>query len=379
MCSTPIQALIRPCVQRIVPYSPGKPTREVQEELGPIEVVKLASNENPLGPSPQAIEAMCRAASEVHIYPDPACTELTRALARKWDVDPDGVVVGRGSDELIHMLGLAFVNPGDEVVYSDPPFSLYPFTADLMDAKHVPVPAVNFKHDLRGFAEAITDRTKLVFIANPYNPTGTINTAEEVAELMERVPDTCIVVFDEAYYEYVDDPAYPDTLQYVREGRRVVVLRTFSKAYALAGLRIGYGLMPPEIAQALRQVREPFNVSSLAQAAALASLADEEQVVRSRKMVLEGREYLYRELDKLGLEYVPTRANFIFIDAGVDSRALFNELMRRGVTVRTGDIFGYPTYIRTTIGTPEQNERFIAALVQALQALGVPIRGRGVE
>lgn len=369
MAQTPIEQLMRPCVRQIVPYSPGKPTREVQEELGPIEVVKLASNENPLGPSPRAVEAIRQAAEEVYVYPDPVCADLTRALAEKWAVDPDGVIIGRGSDEVIHMLGLAFVNPGEEIIYSDPPFALYPFTAYLMDARHVRVPAADFKHDLRAFADAITDRTKLIFIANPYNPTGTINTAEEVAEFMDRVPDTCVVVFDEAYYEYVDDPAYPDTLEYVREGRRVVVLRTFSKAYALAGLRIGYGLTTAEVAAALKQVREPFNVSSVAQAAALASLADPEQVERSRQMVLEGRDYLYRQLDELGLRYVPTRANFIFIDAGVDCRALFDEMMRRGVTVRTGDIFGYPTFIRVTIGTAEQNQRFISALTDALEAV----------
>jgi len=368
--STPIEKLARPCIQRIVPYSPGKPTREVQAELGPIDVVKLASNENPLGPSPKAIEAMTAALAEVYVYPDPACAELTAALAEKWSVPAEGILIGRGSDEVIHMLGLAYLNPGDEVLYADPPFALYPLTTDLLDAVHVPIPCRDFRHDLEAFAEAITERTKLVFIASPHNPTGTINTAEEVERFLEQVPDHCIVVFDEAYYEYVDDPAYPDTLRYVREGRRVAVLRTFSKAYALAGLRIGYGMTTPEVAGPMLKVRQPFNISTVAQVAALASLADHEQVERSRKMVAEGREWLYGQLDRLGLPYVRSQANFVFFDSKVDSRLLFEELMRRGVTVRTGDIFGYPTYVRVSIGTAEQMRRFLGALEEALAALG---------
>lgn len=367
---TPIEKLARPSIQRIVPYSPGKPTREVQAELGPIDVVKLASNENPLGPSPKAIEAMAAALADVYVYPDPLCTDLTAALAKKWNVPAEGILIGRGSDEVIHMLGLAYLNPGDEVIYAAPPFALYPLTTDMMDAVHVRVPCRDFRHDLAAFADAITERTKLIFIASPHNPTGTINTAEEVEDFLERVPDHCIVVFDEAYYEYVDDPAYPDTLRYVREGRRVAVLRTFSKAYALAGLRIGYGMTTPEIAGPMVKVRQPFNISTIAQVAALASLADDEQVLRSRKMVIEGRRWLYAQLDRLGLPYVESQGNFVFFDAKVDSHALFNELMRRGVTVRTGDIFGYPTYVRVSIGTPEQMQRFVGALEEALAALG---------
>jgi histidinol-phosphate aminotransferase len=374
-----IEALMRPSLHHIVPYSPGKPNREVQEELGPIEVVKLASNENPLGPAPRAVEAIRRAATEAHIYPDPECRDLVAALAAKWQVEAEGIVVGRGSDEVIHMLGLAFVNPGEEVVYSDPPFALYPLTTDLMAGAHVRIPARAFRHDLEAFAAAITERTKLVFISNPYNPTGTINTAAEVNRFLEQVPESCIVVFDEAYYEYVEAPDYPDCLAYVRQGRRVVVLRTFSKAYGLAGLRIGYGLTTPEVAHALKRVREPFNVAGIAQAAALAALSDAEHVERSRRMVSEGRRYLYAHLDRLGLRWIPSEANFVFFDAGVNSRLLLQELMRRGVTVRTGDIFGYPTYVRVTVGTREQNERFIEALQEALAVLRAPGEAMGTS
>jgi len=356
-----ISDLIRNSIKQITPYSPGKSSREVKEELGLDEVTKLASNENPLGPSPQAIEAMQQAASEVYFYPDPLCQDLTAALAEKWDVDPDCIVVGRGSDEIIHMMGLAFVNPGEEIIYSDPWFAMYPITAALMDAQAVTIRHRDFTHDLEAMAGAITDKTKLIFISNPYNPTGTIVTAAQVGDFMEALPDHVIVGFDEAYYEYVDDPNYPNCLDYVREGRKVVVLRTFSKAYGLAGLRIGYGIAPPEVATALKQVREPFNVSGISQVAALASLEDD-QVQRSFQLVQDGKQYLYEQFEQMGLSYVPTQANFIFVDVGIDSRKCFDELMRRGVTVRTGDIFGTPTHIRVTIGTMEQNRKFIEAL-----------------
>ncbi|MGD9519541.1 MAG: histidinol-phosphate transaminase [Armatimonadota bacterium] len=372
----PIDAIVRANLQRIVPYSPGKPTREVQEELGIREVVKLASNENPLGPSPKAIEAMRVAAPEAHIYPDSASAELTAALAEKWDTDPEGIVVGRGSDEVIHMLGLAFVSPGDEVIYSDPSFALYPLTTDLLDGVSVQIPARDFTHNLEAFADAITPRTRLIFISNPYNPTGTIVTAEQVGKFMERVPDTCVVVFDEAYFEYVESPRYPRALDYVREGRRAIVLRTFSKAYGLAGLRVGYGMTTPEIAEPLKRVRAPFNVAGIAQVAALAALSDPEHVERSVRMVSEGRQYLYTECKRLGLRWVPSEANFVFIDAGVDSCWLFDQLMRRGVTVRTGDIFGHPTFIRVTVGTPGENKIFISALEEVLSAQ-VPRQGLG--
>ncbi len=283
-------------------------------------------------------------------------------MAEKWEVDPAGILVGRGSDEIIHMMGLAFVNPGEEIIYSDPWFAMYPITAALMDAQAVTIRHRDFTHDLEAMAAAITDRTKLVFISNPYNPTGTIVTAQQVGEFMQAIPDHVIVGFDEAYYEYVDDPDYPDCLDYVRAGRKAVVLRTFSKAYGLAGLRIGYGIAPPDVATALKQVREPFNVSGISQVAALASLADPDQVQRSFQLVQDGKQYLYEQFEQMGLEYVPTQANFIFADVEIDSRKCFDELMRRGVTVRTGDIFGLPTYIRVTIGTMEQNRKFIEAL-----------------
>ncbi len=358
--------LTRPTISRIVPYSPGKSSAEVMKELGLTEVTKLASNENPLGPSPKAIEAIQQAASEVFFYPDPQCIGLTARLAELLAVDPECIIVGRGSDEVLHMMGLAFVNPGENILYAGPPFAIYPFTARLMDAEEIMVPHNQFRHDLPAMAEAVTEKTKLIFISNPYNPTGTIVSADEMADFMQAIPDHVVVGFDEAYFEYADDESFPDTLQYVREGRNCVVLRTFSKAYGLAGLRIGYGIAPLEIVRALKQVREPFNVNCIAQAAALASLDDPDQVTRSVENNRIGREYLYEQFEALGLEHVATQANFIFVDVGMDSQECFDELMRRGVTVRTGDIFGLPSFIRVTIGTPEQNERFITALTEVL-------------
>lgn len=361
------QDLMRETIKRIVPYSPGKSSADVMKELGIERVVKLASNENPLGPSPLAVEAIRDLAEGVFVYPDPEALELTDALAEMLEVDPQTIIVGRGSDEVIHMLGLAFVDEGSNIVFANPPFALYPMTARLMGAEERVIDARDYRHDLEAMAAAVDERTKLLFISNPYNPLGSIVTADEVDALMAAVPDTCIVVFDEAYFEYIDDPAYPDTLQYVREGARCIVLRTFSKAWGLAGLRVGYGVAPVDITNVLKQVREPFNVGIIAQAAALASLRDPEQVRRSFENNCAGIDYLCGQFDEMGLEYVPTQANFIMVDIGMDSVECFDALMRRGVTVRTGEIFGMPTWIRVTIGTPEQNATFIAALREVLE------------
>ncbi len=356
------QDLMRETIKRIIPYSPGKSSAEVMAELGIEKVTKLASNENPLGPSPLAVAAMRELADGVFVYPDPQCVELTNALSERLDVPAETIVVGRGSDEVLHMLGLGFVNEGENLVYSTPPFAMYPITARLMGAEERAVDHRDFRHDLDAMADAIDEKTKLVFVCNPYNPLGTIVTADEVDAFMDRVPDTCIVVFDEAYFEYVDDPAYPDTLEYVREGRRCAVLRTFSKAWALAGLRVGYGVMPEDIATVVKQVREPFNVGIMAQAAAVASLQDPDQVPRSVANNRAGREYLYAQFEEMDLEFVPTQSNFVMVNVGIDSVECFDALMRHGVTVRTGDIFGLETWIRVTIGLPEENERFIEAL-----------------
>lgn len=358
--------LVRPCVNSLTPYVPGKPIDEVRREFGLTDIIKLASNENPLGPSPLAVEAIRAAAADVRLYPDNDCFALRQALSAELEIPAGQILLGHGSDELIHNLGLAFVCPGDEVMMCCGPFSQYEFTAKLMDARPVQVPLKDWGYDLEAMAAQLTERTKLIFLGSPNNPTGTIVRRAELAAFLQALPETAVLVMDEAYYEYVDDPDYPDSLAQVREGKRVVVLRTFSKAYALAGLRMGYGATTPELAAALEAVREPFNVSSLAQAAAVASLADPEQVPRTKRLNDAAKETFYQGFAALGLRYTPSYANFVWVDVGRDCKQVFQELLRVGVIVRTGDIFGAPTHIRVSTGRPEENARFLAALGQVL-------------
>ncbi|HID07635.1 MAG TPA: histidinol-phosphate transaminase, partial [Armatimonadetes bacterium] len=274
---------------------------------------------------------------------------------------------GRGSDEILLHAALAFLEPDDEVVYAHPSFVMYKFLSTLMGAQQSIVPLRNYTHDLEAMAAHVTQRTKIVFIANPNNPTGTIVTEPDVRRFLDSLPPDVLVIFDEAYYEYVDDSAFPRTLDYVREGRSVLVLRTFSKIYGLAGLRIGYGFAPPEVASYIARVREPFNVSSIAQVAAEAALMDDEHVEKSRAVINEGKRMLYMAFDELGLSYVPTQANFIFVDLHRDSREVFQKLLKCGIIIRTGDIFGLTTHARITIGKPEENERLITALQEILK------------
>lgn len=359
--------LARSNVLQMVPYSPGKPIEEVKRELGLTEVIKLASNENPLGPAPKALQAVRRVLEEMHFYPDGSAYNLRMALARFYEIPPDYVMVGNGSDELIHFIGLAFLNPGDEVVIAHPSFVRYEAAAQLNNAILHKVPLTpDYRHDLRAMRSRVNERTKLVFIANPNNPTGTLVYRQEVETFLRDLPDHLIVVLDEAYYEYVDHPDYPHTLPYVLEGRNLILLRTFSKAYGLAGLRVGYGIARPELLDPLHRVREPFNVNSLAQVAAVAALEDQEHVQRTRELNRQGLEFLYRFCERLGLEYIPSWANFVMINVGRDSCEVFRALLQRGVIVRSGEIFDMPTFLRVNTGTPEQNERFAQALVEVL-------------
>lgn len=361
---------IPPHVSRLKPYVPGKPIEEVQREYGLTDIVKLASNENPLGPSPKAIAAIQGALGSLALYPDASCFALVNALSAHLEVPTDHLIVGNGSDEIIHYLGVAFVRPGDEVLTGDPSFLRYEAAAVLNEAEFVLTPLQNQTFDLEALANRITPKTRLIFIANPNNPTGTMVGRAAMERFLDRVPEHVIVVLDEAYFEYVDDLDYPNGLDYVRQGRNVVVLRTFSKIYALAALRVGYGVARPEITQALHQVREPFNVNSLAQAAALASLEDPDQVVRSRTLNSQQREYLYGEFRRLGLPYVETQANFVIVDVDRPARPVFQALLQRGVIIRSGDVLGLPTHLRATIGRPEDNQRFIRELEAVLNADG---------
>ena len=360
-------ALVRQSILKLKPYVPGKPIEEVKRELGlpaDFKIIKLASNENVLGPSPAAIEAMKNAAPGVWLYPDDTCFNLKAALSNFWKLNPDYFVIGNGSDEIIHFLGQAFLDSarGDEVIFADPSFVQYKACALMADCPFHAVPLTpDYRHDLAAMKAKVNPRTKLIFIANPNNPTGTTVTRAEFENLLDGLPPHVVVVLDEAYDEYVATPDSPRALDYI-EQHNVVALHTFSKAYALAGLRVGYGLGRPDLMQFLAQVRGPFNVNMLAQVAAIAGLADQDHIARSVEVNAAGRAQLGAAFDEMGLTYVPSQANFVLVNIGVDSQSVFNDLLRAGVIVRTGTPFGMPDWVRVTVGTSEMNEKFVAAL-----------------
>jgi histidinol-phosphate aminotransferase len=358
-----------PWLRDLVSYEPGKPIEDVARELGlqPHEIIKLASNENPLGPSPKALAAMREMLERSHFYPDGGGYYLREAIAAKTGLKRENVILGCGSNEIIEFIGKAFLNPGDDVVVARHGFVVYKLMATLFGARTIEVPDPNFAHDLDGMLAAITPQTKEVFIANPNNPTGTLLSQAEIDRFMARVPEQVVVVFDEAYYEFLPDP--PDTLQYVHAGRNVVVLRTFSKIQGLANLRIGYGLAKPELIDVLQKTRQPFNANGIAQAGALAGILDDEHQTKTREITIEGREFLQREFTAMGLEFVPSHANFVLVKVG-DGKAVFQALLRRGVIVRDMNSYGLPEWIRVSVGTMPQNERFLADL-KALPNLAI--------
>ncbi len=355
---------IHPDIQSLNPYVPGKPVDELQRELGLARVIKLASNENPIGPSPKAVASLAEGHDSLHRYPDGGGYRLRHAIADRWKVASDQVVLGNGSDEILGLLARAFLAPGDEAVMADHTFVIYKMEVTAAHGKPVAVPLVNWTHDLDAMAQAITPRTRLLFVCNPNNPTGTMVNADAVSRLMDRVPQDVVVVFDEAYFEYVRDSQFPDTIGYVKEGKNVIVLRTFSKIYGLAGLRIGYGITTPEIANILNRVRPPFNANSLAQRAALAALEDDDHVAISRAVNAAGMEQVGRGLKRLGFEPIPSETNFLYFDVKRDGRQVFESLLREGIIVR--HIEG--TMLRVTIGQEEDNTAFLQALKRVLTA-----------
>ncbi len=358
----------RRCLDLIKPYEPGKPVEEVERELGLTGVLKLASNENPLGPSPASLKALEKVLHRLHYYPDGNCFHLKKSLSEKFGLTPEEIIIGNGTDELLALLTLAYVNPGDEAVTAHPTFSEYEFALRLMGGVPRPVPLVgeNFSFDWDALSAAINERTRLVFICSPNNPTGTTISRGQLDSFMAGLPPGVLVVLDHAYAEYVTEGSHPDGLDYIRQERPILVLRTFSKIYGLAGLRVGYGLAPAGVIADLNRVREPFNVNIPAQVAAVAALGDSAHLARSLALVEKGRRRLAEGFARMGLKAVPSGGNFLFVDLKTDSRKVFNRLLRRGVIVRSGDIFGYPTHIRVTCGTEEQNERFLAALEAVL-------------
>ncbi len=351
-------------IKSISPYVPGKPIEEVERELGITGTIKLASNENPLGPSPKAVAAVKKVLEGLNRYPDGSGFYLSQALAKKYGVDVNEIILGNGSNELIELVVRTFVQPGDEIVSADPSFVVYKMITQAAGGTNGIVPCKDMRHDLDAMAERITTKTKVVFIANPNNPTGTMNTKAEMDRFMQRVPDHVIVAVDEAYFEYVTHAEYPDSLDYLKEGKNILALRTFSKIYGLAGLRIGFGITTAEIAELMNKVRQPFNTNSLAQAGALAALADRKHVEKSIALNNEGKQLLYQSFQQLGISYIPTETNFIMFETALDARDVFNTLMRQGVIIRPMG----PKRLRVTIGLPEENKRFVAELEKIVKA-----------
>jgi histidinol-phosphate aminotransferase len=364
--SHPWETLANDHILGIAPYEPGKPIEELERELGITNVIKLASNENPLPPSERVLTALADALAHLNRYPDGSGYYLRQAVARRHGVTPDHVVLGNGSNDLIELVVRAFLRAGEEAVIPHPSFVVYPMIVQAVGGIRVVVTLKDQRLDLEAMARAITPMTKLVFIANPNNPTATIVTAEEVEDFMARVPDKVIVVFDEAYLEFAQGPDFPDSLSYVRQGRKVVTLRTFSKAASLAGLRVGYAIADPDCVSLLNRIRQPFNVNSLAQVAALAALQDESHILECLRMIEAGRHFLYEEFGAMGLKYTPSRANFILVDVGRSATDVFNWLLKEGVIVRPMTSFGMETCLRVTVGTPEENRRFVKALKKVL-------------
>jgi histidinol-phosphate aminotransferase len=360
-----IWELANPQLRELSVYEPGKPIEETARELGAEadEIIKLASNENPLGPSPKALAAMQAVVSGSHLYPDGGGYYLRQALASSLGVTRDHLILGAGSNEIIEFIGHAFLDRGDEIVTSEHAFVVYRLVAAVFGARTIEVASRNFGHDLEAMADAITPKTRVVFVANPNNPTGTLASQSEVDRFIERVPPEVVVVIDEAYFEYLDNP--PDSLRYIHAGRNVVALRTFSKIQGLASLRIGYGIARTELIQVLQKTRQPFNVTGMAQAAALASLSDDEHRLETKRITDAGRAYFEEEFTAMKLPFVPSVGNFVLVNVR-DGAKIFRALLERRIIVRALKGYKLGEWVRISIGTMEQNRRCMAALKEVL-------------
>jgi histidinol-phosphate aminotransferase len=361
-------SLFRPSIEALQPYQPGKPVEDVQRELGLDRVVKLASNEGPFGPFPAAREALERAAAELNRYPDGGSYRLHDALADRHGVDFAEVCVGAGADGCIDMLSQAVLDPGDAIVCGWPSFPSYVIYARKQGADTKLVPLADHRYDLDAVLEAVDATTKLVYVCHPNNPTGTMNSTDELDAFLDRVPEPVLTVIDQAYFEYIDREDYPDAIErYCKSGRRVVVLRTFSKIYGLAGLRVGYAVGPPDVCAAMAKVRRPFDITTPAQVAAVASIGDAAELARRREVNRSGLAQLESLLREHGLEPAPSVGNFVYVETGADATVLFDRLLHEGVIVRPLAGFGSPTAIRISVGTTEELEMLAAALSHVLQ------------
>ncbi|GAB4540352.1 MAG: histidinol-phosphate transaminase [Thermodesulfovibrionia bacterium] len=352
-----------------MPYVPGKPIEELERELGLKGAIKLASNENPLGPSPLTIKAMKNGLKGINRYPDGGCFYLREAISKRLGISGDEIIFGNGSNEVIELAVRTFLMPEDEAIMAHPSFIVYSMIVQSAGGKGIIVPLKDWRHDLDRMASMINERTKLIFIANPNNPTGTINTKDEMDPFIEGIPDGVLVVIDEAYHEYVTSKDYPDTMRYIRDGKDVLILRTFSKIYGLAGLRIGYGMAKADIINEMNKVRQPFNINTLAQLASISALEDDVHIIKSKEVNEKGKRFLYEEFNSMGVDFLPTEANFIYILLKRENaRLLYNELLKEGIIVRPMD----ESHIRVTIGLPTENKRFVIAL-KKLKDKGIEI------
>lgn len=353
-----IKKLVRKPVFSVKPYKPGKPIEEVKREFGLNRVYKMASNENALGPSPKAIAAIKKGLLNINRYPDGNCFYLKKALAKKFKLAPENLIIGNGSDEIIVLALRTFINQGDEVIIAEPTFLVYKIAATIVGAKIVSVPLRAFRYDLEAMKKKITKKTKIIFIANPDNPTGSYVNRTEIEQFLKGLPKDIIVFFDEAYFEYMNARDYPNSMRYVGRGN-IIVSRSFSKAYGLGGLRIGWAVASEEIIGYLNQVREPFNVNMLAQIAAAAALDDKKHVIRSQKLVKESKKLLCDEFKKMKLFYVPSFTNFVLVNVGKKAQQIYDKLMRKGIIVREMSAWGLKNFIRVTFGTNKENRLFL--------------------
>jgi histidinol-phosphate aminotransferase len=364
--SVPFTTLVLPHLTQLTPYQAGKPLEELERELGLTDAIKLASNENPLGPSPLALAAIRDTLGSLHRYPDSHAYYLKDDLARHLGLTPQQLILGNGSDEVLDLLVRALVPPGGEVLSTTHTFLMYGLLTQAVGGIFRPVPLKDKRVDLKAIAQAVTAQTRLILVNNPNNPTGTAFRRPEWEDFLATIPPTVTVVLDEAYIDFADDPQVPSCLDYLREDRPLVGLRTFSKAYGLAGLRIGYGFGPSELMDYLNRLRMPFNVNRLAQVAARAALQDTEFVARTRELVIEGKNLLYRELGRLGLTFIPSQANFVLIQVPRPGKEVYQAMLKEGVIIRAMDAYGFPEYIRINVGLPEENRRCLEALQKVL-------------
>ena len=362
-------SLTAPGISSLTPYQPGKPMEELERELGISDIIKLASNENPFGPSPKAVEAMHESLQEISLYPDGNGFALRQALAKFHSVSPDCITIGNGSNEILELVARLFLIPGTQCMFSQHAFAVYPIVTQSAGAEAVVVPVekAGLRADLDGMLRKLSDKVRVLFFANPNNPTGTWESADTLRKFVETIPPQVIVVIDEAYFEYVDKPGYASAVDWIDDFPNLLVTRTFSKVYGLAGIRVGYSVSQPEMAELLNRVRQPFNTNLPAQAAAIAALSDVEHLNMSRALNLSGMAQLEQAFTDLGLSFIPSAGNFICVDVGRDAMPVYEGLLKRGVIVRPVANYGLPSHLRVTVGSEHENNRFIEALKGALE------------